>query len=84
MMDQRVVEPNKMNLFFQNCNLVSNNKTRNLLMSCVLHFREKYGMLFDEPVLIQANFWYVAWARISGPSSDCGANGLGTIHTEDT
>ncbi|XP_035827428.1 E3 ubiquitin-protein ligase MYCBP2 isoform X3 [Aplysia californica] len=46
--------------------------------------REKYSMLFDEPVPIQANFWYVAWARISGPSSDCGANGLATVHTEDS
>ncbi|XP_059170813.1 E3 ubiquitin-protein ligase MYCBP2-like isoform X4 [Physella acuta] len=46
--------------------------------------REKYAMLFDEPVPIQANFWYVAWARISGPSSDCGANGLSTVHTDDS
>ncbi|XP_055893471.1 E3 ubiquitin-protein ligase MYCBP2-like isoform X4 [Biomphalaria glabrata] len=46
--------------------------------------REKYAMLFDEPVPIQANCWYVACARISGPSSDCGANGLSTVHTDDS
>ncbi|CAG5134648.1 unnamed protein product, partial [Candidula unifasciata] len=46
--------------------------------------REKYAMLFDEPIPIQANYWYVAWARISGPSSDCGANGLSTVHTDDS
>nr|AOV18880.1 myc binding protein 2 [Lymnaea stagnalis] len=46
--------------------------------------REKYAMLFDEPVPIQANYWYVACARISGPSSDCGANGLSTVHTDDS
>ncbi|KAL0280278.1 UNVERIFIED_CONTAM: hypothetical protein PYX00_001618 [Menopon gallinae] len=45
--------------------------------------RQKYPMMFEEPILLQANRWYVAWARISGPSSDCGSNGQGTITTED-
>ncbi|KAL3880398.1 hypothetical protein ACJMK2_032642, partial [Sinanodonta woodiana] len=45
--------------------------------------REKHAMLFDEPVLIQANCWYVAWARISGPSSDCGSSGQAVVTTED-
>ncbi|XP_052792731.1 E3 ubiquitin-protein ligase MYCBP2-like isoform X2 [Mya arenaria] len=45
--------------------------------------REKYPMLFDEPLLIQANSWYVALAKISGPSSDCGSNGQYTVTTED-
>ena len=45
--------------------------------------REKYAMLFDEPVPLQANHWYVAWARISGPSSDCGSSGQTTMTTED-
>ena len=40
-------------------------------------------MLFDEPVLLQASHWYTAWARISGPSSDCGSNGQGMVTTED-
>lgn len=45
--------------------------------------RQKYPMMFEEPVLLQANRWYVAWARISGPSSDCGSNGQVLVTTED-
>ncbi|CAE1311209.1 MYCBP2 [Acanthosepion pharaonis] len=45
--------------------------------------RETYAMLFYEPVSIQANIWYVAWARISGPSSDCGSSGQAVVTTED-
>ncbi|KAK4298747.1 hypothetical protein Pmani_028926 [Petrolisthes manimaculis] len=45
--------------------------------------RQKFPMLFDEPVPIQANKWYVAWARVSGPSSDCGSSGLSMVTTED-
>lgn len=49
-----------------------------------LHFnREKYAMMFDEPVLLQQGWWYVAWARVSGPSSDCGSHGQATITTDD-
>lgn len=50
-----------------------------LLNSC----REKYAMMFDEPVLLQAGWWYVAWARVSGPSSDCGSHGQASITTDD-
>lgn len=46
-------------------------------------YREKYALLFDEPLPVQANCWYVAWARISGPSSDCGSSGQTTVTTED-
>ncbi|KAL5012682.1 hypothetical protein ScPMuIL_011233 [Solemya velum] len=45
--------------------------------------REKSALLFEEPVPIQAHSWYVAWARIHGPSSDCGSSGQSTITTED-
>lgn len=45
--------------------------------------REKYAMLFDEPIPIHANSWYVAWARISGPSSDCGSTGQSVVTTDD-
>ncbi|XP_028848287.1 E3 ubiquitin-protein ligase MYCBP2 isoform X13 [Denticeps clupeoides] len=45
--------------------------------------REKYAMMFDEPVLLQLGWWYVAWARVSGPSSDCGSHGQATITTDD-
>lgn len=49
----------------------------------VIMFREKYAMMFDEPVLLQLGWWYVAWARVSGPSSDCGSHGQATITTDD-
>ncbi|KAF6200669.1 hypothetical protein GE061_005112 [Apolygus lucorum] len=45
--------------------------------------RQKYPMLFEEPIPLQANRWYVAWARVSGPSSDCGSSGQGMVTTED-
>ena len=45
--------------------------------------RQKYPILFDEPIPLQANRWYVAWARISGPSSDCGSSGQSVVNTED-
>uniref|UniRef100_A0A1B6EGK8 PHR domain-containing protein n=1 Tax=Clastoptera arizonana TaxID=38151 RepID=A0A1B6EGK8_9HEMI len=45
--------------------------------------RQKYPMMFDEPISIQANRWYVAWARVNGPSSDCGSSGQGMVTTED-
>ncbi|XP_078077741.1 E3 ubiquitin-protein ligase MYCBP2 isoform X19 [Mustelus asterias] len=45
--------------------------------------REKYAMMFDEPVVLQAGWWYVAWARVSGPSSDCGSHGQASITTDD-
>ena len=40
-------------------------------------------MMFEEPVPLRANHWYVAWARISGPSSDCGSCGQASVTTED-
>uniref|UniRef100_A0A4W5M9H3 RCR-type E3 ubiquitin transferase n=1 Tax=Hucho hucho TaxID=62062 RepID=A0A4W5M9H3_9TELE len=46
--------------------------------------REKYAMIFDEPVLLQLGWWYVAWAQVSGPSSDCGSHGQATITTDDS
>lgn len=53
------------------------------LMLMWVIFREKYAMMFDEPVLLQLGWWYVAWARVSGPSSDCGSHGQATITTDD-
>ena len=53
-------------------------------MNCVtLCSREKYPMLFEEPVLLTANSWYVALSKISGPSSDCGSNGQYVVTGED-
>ena len=48
-----------------------------------LLYREKFAMLFEHPVLLQANNVYLAWARISGPSSDCGSSGQMMVKTED-
>ena len=45
--------------------------------------RQKYSILFEDPVPLQANRWYVAWARVTGPSSDCGSGGQGTVTSED-
>ncbi|KAK9309341.1 hypothetical protein QLX08_000965 [Tetragonisca angustula] len=45
--------------------------------------RQKYSILFYEPIPLQANRWYVAWAKISGPSSDCGSGGQGMVTAED-
>ncbi|KAK0177732.1 hypothetical protein PV328_001750 [Microctonus aethiopoides] len=45
--------------------------------------RQKYSILFEEPVTLQANRWYIAWARVSGPSSDCGSGGQAMVTAED-
>lgn len=45
--------------------------------------RQKSAILFDEPINLQANRWYVAWARVSGPSSDCGSGGQVVVTSED-
>ena len=42
--------------------------------------RHKFPILFDEPIHLQANRWYVAWAMISGPSSDCGSQGQQVVN----
>ena len=45
--------------------------------------RQKFPLLFEEPVAIQARRWYVAWARVTGPSSDCGSSGQSLVTTEE-
>ncbi|XP_070552183.1 E3 ubiquitin-protein ligase MYCBP2-like isoform X2 [Ptychodera flava] len=45
--------------------------------------REKYAILFDEPLTLTAHCWYVAWARVSGPSSDCGSSGQVSLTSDD-
>ena len=45
--------------------------------------RQKFPILFDEPVVLAAGRWYIAWARVSGPSSDCGSSGQTQVTTED-
>jgi len=45
--------------------------------------RQRHPILFPQPIRLQANRWYLAWARVSGPSSDCGSSGQSTVTTED-
>ena len=45
--------------------------------------RQRHPILFPQPIRVQANRWYLAWARVSGPSSDCGSGGQNTVTTED-
>lgn len=45
--------------------------------------RCKAHVLLPKPISIVAGCWYLIWARISGPSSDCGSCGQSSITTED-
>ena len=45
--------------------------------------RQKFPILFDDPIPLSAGRWYIAWARVSGPSSDCGSSGQTQVTTED-
>ena len=45
--------------------------------------RQDFPIIFEEPVEIFAHRWYVAWAMITGPSSDCGSSGQSVVKTDD-
>lgn len=45
--------------------------------------RDRYPILFDAPVPLAANRWYVAWACINGPSSDCGSSGQAMVINDE-
>ncbi|XP_059059876.1 E3 ubiquitin-protein ligase MYCBP2 [Achroia grisella] len=45
--------------------------------------RDKFPVLFDVPIPIAANRWYVAWACINGPSSDCGSSGQSMVINDE-
>ncbi|CAH2036099.1 unnamed protein product, partial [Iphiclides podalirius] len=45
--------------------------------------RDRFPVLFDTPVSITASRWYVAWACINGPSSDCGSTGQAMVINDD-
>ncbi|KAJ8027887.1 E3 ubiquitin-protein ligase MYCBP2 [Holothuria leucospilota] len=45
--------------------------------------KEEFPILFDEPVSITAGMMYLAWAKVNGPSSDCGSGGQAIVTTED-
>ncbi|PIK49703.1 putative E3 ubiquitin-protein ligase MYCBP2 [Apostichopus japonicus] len=45
--------------------------------------KEEFPILFDEPIPITAGVFYLAWAKINGPSSDCGSGGQAIVTTDD-
>lgn len=45
--------------------------------------RSKYNIMLPRPVAAAAGQWFLVWARISGPSSDCGSAGQVAVTTED-
>lgn len=45
--------------------------------------RSKFNMMLPKPVTAAAGKWFMVWAKISGPSSDCGAGGQGTVSGDD-
>ncbi|CAJ0567085.1 unnamed protein product, partial [Mesorhabditis spiculigera] len=45
--------------------------------------RQTAALMLTRPVSIQAGQWYAVSAKISGPSSDCGANGRAVVESED-
>ncbi|KAM8720838.1 hypothetical protein ACLKA7_006822 [Drosophila subpalustris] len=45
--------------------------------------RSKHHILLPKPVSAAAGRWYLIWARIAGPSSDCGSCGQASVTTED-
>ncbi|TKR87164.1 hypothetical protein L596_011612 [Steinernema carpocapsae] len=56
-------------------------ETDEMLFECVP--REKAPIQFPNPVVLKANHWYIIWAQINGPSSDCGSNGLAVVKGDD-
>lgn len=45
--------------------------------------RSKYHIMLPKPITAIAGRWYLVWARIAGPSSDCGSAGQSSVTTED-
>lgn len=45
--------------------------------------RSKHNIFLPKTVNICANRWYLIYARIAGPSSDCGSTGQTSVTTED-
>ncbi|XP_065222944.1 E3 ubiquitin-protein ligase MYCBP2 isoform X3 [Planococcus citri] len=55
--------------------------TDEIVYECSL--KQTYPFMFEEPVLLQANRWYIIWAQIKGSPSDCGSSGLPYLVTDD-
>ncbi|XP_069365103.1 E3 ubiquitin-protein ligase MYCBP2 isoform X3 [Maniola hyperantus] len=45
--------------------------------------KDKYPLMFESPVPIATNKWYVVSATINGPSSDCGSSGHAMVINDD-
>ncbi|KJH46711.1 PHR domain protein [Dictyocaulus viviparus] len=45
--------------------------------------RETAALMLAQPVIMKANHWHVFSAKISGPSSDCGATGRRVVECND-
>lgn len=45
--------------------------------------RSIHNIILPKSVQAAAGRWYLVWARVSGPSSDCGSSGQPTVTTED-
>lgn len=45
--------------------------------------RSKHNIFLPKPINLNANRWYLVWARIAGPSSDCGSSGQASVTSED-
>ncbi|XP_054087808.1 E3 ubiquitin-protein ligase highwire isoform X1 [Zeugodacus cucurbitae] len=45
--------------------------------------RSKHHIMLPKPINAAAGRWYLIWARIAGPSSDCGSCGQASVTTED-
>lgn len=45
--------------------------------------RSKFNMMLPKPINAVAGKWFMVWAKISGPSSDCGAGGQGSVSGDD-
>ena len=48
--------------------------------------QQTHRVLFDKPILLTADHWYVAWAAVSSPSgasSDAGSSGQNEVHGPD-
>ncbi|PAV60710.1 hypothetical protein WR25_02916 isoform A [Diploscapter pachys] len=56
-------------------------ETDEMLYDCAP--RETGTLLLTQPINIKANVWHVISAKISGPSSDCGASGKNIVDCDD-
>ncbi|XP_054731353.1 E3 ubiquitin-protein ligase highwire isoform X3 [Anastrepha obliqua] len=56
-------------------------ETKEIPFECAA--RSKHHIMLSKPINAAAGRWYLVWARIAGPSSDCGSCGQASVTTED-